>query len=230
MSGYVLTQQVIAHAERLAAGLRTNSGQRAWRITGDYGSGKSSFALLLAHMLSGKKAHLPSAVRDAIDFKKLGIDTPRLLPILVTGSPEPLSVALLRSLRRDLVAVAGFNRNAKIVQAIDIALSLSSSTKASVADAKVIELVTDACSQLVETKRGTGLLILLDELGKFLEYGAFHPEQQDVFPPSTASADSLPEFQPSTAGCGVAASRIQRVLGKPIFVRSERMAEGCRSF
>ena len=92
LSGYVLTQQVRAHAERLAAGLRTNSGQRAWRITGDYGSGKSSFALLLAHMLSGRKEHLPSAVRDAIDFKKLGIGTPRLLPILVTGSAEPLSV------------------------------------------------------------------------------------------------------------------------------------------
>src|ERR1019366_6588243 len=106
LSGYILTQQVRSHAERLAAGLRTTSGQRAWRITGDYGSGKSSFALLLAHILSGKKAHLSPVVRDTIDFKKLGIGNPRLLPILVTGSPEPLSVALLRSLRRDLVNVA----------------------------------------------------------------------------------------------------------------------------
>lgn len=179
LSGYILTQQVRSHAERLAAGLRSNSGQRAWRITGDYGSGKSSFALFLAHMLSGQRSQLPVAIRDTIDFKKLGVRVPRLLPILVTGSVEPLSVALLRSLRRDLVDVAGFKRNARIVQLIDTALS--SHDKAAVPDAKVIELITEACSQVIQTQRGTGLLILLDELGKFLEYGAFHPEQQDVF-------------------------------------------------
>jgi ABC-type molybdenum transport system ATPase subunit/photorepair protein PhrA len=50
LDGYVITAQARAYLERLAMGLRETSGQRAWRITGDYGSGKSSFALLLAHI------------------------------------------------------------------------------------------------------------------------------------------------------------------------------------
>jgi len=44
-----------------------------------------------------------------------------------------------------------------------------------------------------------GLLVLLDELGKFLEYAAFHPQEQDVFllqklAESTAGSDDCPLF------------------------------------
>src|SRR5947199_10506149 len=42
LEGYVLTPHVRATLERLAGGLAPRSGQRAWRITGDYGTGKSS--------------------------------------------------------------------------------------------------------------------------------------------------------------------------------------------
>jgi hypothetical protein len=52
LSGYVLTDFVQSCFERIGDGLRPRSGQRAWRVTGDYGSGKSSFALLLAHALA----------------------------------------------------------------------------------------------------------------------------------------------------------------------------------
>ncbi len=49
LSTYVLTDFARSCLGRMADGLRPHSGQRAWRMTGDYGSGKSSFALLLAH-------------------------------------------------------------------------------------------------------------------------------------------------------------------------------------
>jgi hypothetical protein len=179
LSGYILTQQIRSHAERLVVGLRSNSGQRAWRITGDYGSGKSSFALLLAQILSGRKNQLPGAIRDAVDFKRLGVSAPRLLPILVTGSTEPLAVALLRAVRRDLLTRAETKRSARIIQRIDA--ELAKPREGAIASALVVDLVTEACSHIVLAGKGTGLLILLDELGKFLEYGALHPEQQDVF-------------------------------------------------
>ena len=60
LKGYILTPQATTYLEQLAGGLDDNSGQRAWRITGDYGSGKSSFALLLAHLFGAQRAHLPS--------------------------------------------------------------------------------------------------------------------------------------------------------------------------
>src|SRR5205814_3555925 len=36
-------------------------------------------------------------------------------------------------------------------------------------------------ARLMKDEKAGGLLSLLDELGKFLEYAAFHPQQQDIF-------------------------------------------------
>ena len=62
LQGYVVTPQAQQSFARIAEGLETKSGQRAWRITGDYGSGKSSFALLLAQLFSGKDSNLPPQI------------------------------------------------------------------------------------------------------------------------------------------------------------------------
>src|SRR5258708_271424 len=87
LKGYVLTPHVRANLERLAGGLAPRSGQRAWRITGDYGTGKSSFALALSHLLSGGGVALPDRLSRAIDFSSIGLDdAPRLVPVLVTGT------------------------------------------------------------------------------------------------------------------------------------------------
>src|ERR1700743_1042018 len=67
-SGYVVTDFTRSCLARMANGLKARSGQRAWRTTGDYGSGKSSFALLLAHILSGRDSSLPPQIRKSIDF------------------------------------------------------------------------------------------------------------------------------------------------------------------
>src|SRR6266566_10138973 len=83
LSGYVVTDFTRACLGRMADGLKARSGQRAWRMTGDYGSGKSSFALLLAHLFAGYAASLPSEVRRAIDFQEKGASRPRFLPVLV---------------------------------------------------------------------------------------------------------------------------------------------------
>jgi len=48
LRGYVVTPPAQEGFERVLQGLNPNSGQRAWRVTGDYGTGKSSFALALS--------------------------------------------------------------------------------------------------------------------------------------------------------------------------------------
>jgi len=179
LRGYVLTPQTKSYAQRLISGLRPESGQRAWRITGDYGSGKSSFALLLAHLLGDKNPTLPLHLRQAFDFRKQGIPRPRLLPILVTGSSQPLAVALLRGLQRDLLSSCNRGRPPAIIE--DIGKALQRPNNVSILDEEVIRLVRESASYVVHADKGSGLLLLLDELGKFLEYGALHPERQDVF-------------------------------------------------
>ena len=178
LKGYVLTQQTKHNLERLSGGLAPNSGQRAWRITGDYGSGKSSFGLVLAHLFAGKGDYLPPTLRQVVNFKQLGVPTPKVLPILVTGSREPLAIALLRSIKSALLNDSGHGRPPKLVNKIKALLEMGSIR---VPDDTVIEFLDEANAYLRATGKTRGLLIILDELGKFLEFAAYHPEHQDVY-------------------------------------------------
>src|ERR1700682_757123 len=170
LKGYILTPQAKLYAKQLAGGLRQNSGQRAWRITGDYGTGKSSFALLVAHLFGEQSVRLPGHLRQAVNFKKLGLVRPRLVAILVTGSHEPLAVALLRSLHRDLLATCVRGRPPAIIDRIKT--QLDTAPAGTMTDTMVLELLSEASTHVISTGKGSGLLVLLDELGKFLEYGA----------------------------------------------------------
>ena len=179
LKGYVLTPQSRQFLERLASGLTVDSGRRAWRITGDFGSGKSSFALMTAHLFSERGTKLPQPLRQAVNFKQIGAPRPRLLPVLITGSREPLSTALLRALHRDLSNACGRGRQPAILEKLRIAVETSADSEA--ADDAVVTLIAEASNYVTSSGKATGLLIVLDELGKFLEYAALHPERQDIF-------------------------------------------------
>jgi hypothetical protein len=101
LRGYVVTPPAQEGFKRLLQGLNPKSGQRAWRVTGDYGTGKSSFALALAHLLSDGGG-LPQDVRKCVDFRSLGLKRPNLLPVLVTGTRAPLGEALRMALAKSL--------------------------------------------------------------------------------------------------------------------------------
>jgi polynucleotide 5'-kinase involved in rRNA processing len=49
---YVLTPTARDLAQQILASLTLSSGERAWSITGPYGTGKSAFALFLAELLT----------------------------------------------------------------------------------------------------------------------------------------------------------------------------------
>jgi hypothetical protein len=178
LQGYVVTDQTKRSIERLAEGLAPNSGQRAWRITGDYGAGKSSFGLVLAHAFAGRGAHLPTGLKQAVDPRKIGGRLPELLPMLVTGSREPLAVALLRSLKSALLRINDEKKALKLKDRITILLEGNPLT---IPEDTVIEILNEARSYLQATGKAQGILIIIDELGKFLEFAGYHPEQQDVY-------------------------------------------------
>ena len=177
LAGYVVTSQIRSYVERLAAGLQQNSGQRAWRVTGDYGSGKSAFALLLAHLFGRAET---TAIRNAsrsIGLHSLQIGKPRLLPILVTGSRESLGVALLRAIVRDASEVLRTNA----VGAIRKAQELLKRNTGVVEDQVVVEVLQSVAREARRSRRASGVLLLIDELGKFLEFGVLHPDRQDIY-------------------------------------------------
>jgi hypothetical protein len=174
---YVLTPHAHDCLYRLAKGLRPTSTQRAWRLTGNYGSGKSSFALFLARWFSGQGAALSRALNVDVRYEHFSIGyRPNYLTLVVTGSREPMGKAILRSL--GLLMDDQYRRGARssIAQRIDALVN-----QKHINDADVVDLIRLSNEKLTKDSKCSGLLILVDELGKFLEYAAFHPESQDVF-------------------------------------------------
>lgn len=189
LDGYILTPNGRDILRRLATSLRGESSTRAWSLTGPYGSGKSSLALLAAQVLSGDdrirvnaRKFLGVADAELSDFF-FGAGSPlpkragRLLPVLVTGSRQPLEKALAARLAASLRVIITRGRPPQIIDRLE----RLANQKQPVGTA-IVGLFEEASEYLERSGSETaGLLLIIDELGKFLEFGATNPEQGDVF-------------------------------------------------
>src|SRR5580658_6589633 len=113
LSSYVVTDFARTCIGRMATGLKPRSGNRAWRMTGDYGSGKSSFALLLAHWFAGHDAKFPPVLRQAVEPQQFGVSRPRFLPVLVTCSRQALGTSIVQALYEALSRMEGVGARSK---------------------------------------------------------------------------------------------------------------------
>lgn len=175
LEGYIITADAVTNLKQIASGLHKDSGQRAWHITGDFGSGKSSFALVLATLLGRSTSQVPKSLKDLVPIVGLRPAAPRFLPILVTGSREAMSLAVLRGL---VSALEGVHPGKKKSPVRDKATALLA--KGYYQDRDVVALVEQASLELIRSNYA-GLLLIIDELGKFLEFAALNPDAQDVF-------------------------------------------------
>ncbi len=175
LDSYILTEHGRECLHTLARSAHPGSTRRALRLTGDYGSGKSSFALFAAHWLSGRAPALGAGVVGKLDYAAFDFtDQPRFVPVLVTGSREPLGVAILRALARMLTEQRGRGPKSRLLAEVESRLKTEPS------DEDVERLLLAATDKCIADGH-SGLFLVLDELGKFLEFAAYHPERQDVF-------------------------------------------------
>lgn len=184
LDGYLLTASAVVALDRLASGI-AQPHARAFSLTGPYGSGKSAFALFAS------KAMAPASMGAAPLRERLRSQEPEIgrslfpqdqqgfWPVLITGTREPLAPAL----RRGLLDALGLlpTPSAKIVrdrlntQHADLLGEENPSARtvaALYAQAAVFAQEADADCK--------GLLVIVDEMGKFLEYAAQHPERGDM--------------------------------------------------
>lgn len=168
---YILTPPIADALRLVIEGLRTGSKRRAWRITGDYGSGKSSFALALAHLLRDHKAPALAHVRRALDFRGMGA-TPRMLPILVTGAREGIISAIARG-------IEGAATRLGATQAAELAAE-AQAVAVRGDGAGLVSLLERLTSFAVGVGH-TGAVLIIDEMGKLLEHAVLHPDREDVY-------------------------------------------------
>ncbi len=185
LDGYFPTPSALAALDRVAAGI-TQTYARAFSVTGPYGSGKSSFALYVCKVLAPASFGATAARRNAARLqpalsghlfpeKRAGF-----WPILITGSREPLARALVRGLLQGLGRLpdeAGAHIRARLEE--DQAHVIASESPS----AQDVTRLFAAASELALTrgKDCRGLLVVVDEMGKFLEHAARHPLSGDLY-------------------------------------------------
>ncbi|WP_420469871.1 hypothetical protein [Brevundimonas sp. FT23042] len=175
LDNYIVTPAMAEAFQRVLAGTRPGSGRRAWRITGDYGVGKSAFALVLAHLLSDRPSERARTIGAELGLVAGG-DHPPLWPILVTGSREPIVAVVARGIGDALVRRRPAGARARVwTELVDAARALEATP-----DPAALEVLLERVRELASTS-GAGVLLIVDELGKLLEYAAQEPGREDVF-------------------------------------------------
>ena len=183
LDGYVVTPAVRRALSQITEGLDDAAGDRAWSLVGPYGSGKSAFAVFLADLLSGNGSPGGDVARSLLAGPD-GLATPQqsLFPALLTAERAPLDTLLLKSLRSTVEDIWATQRGAKprILRTIKRLLNGSTPSLSRCATSDVVGCFEEAV-QTIGDKTGAGLLLIVDEAGKALEYAAQKPTRGDVY-------------------------------------------------
>ena len=183
---YIPTSRTISTLSRIADSLNKEDNPRAFALIGPYGSGKSAFAVFLAHLLgpSGdegtKSAWQVLHKADQHLYIDFSFDTDRTqgyLPILITGTPEPLANRFVESLSQAAEKYWQKKRGPKH----SIVKTLKECTGQQLSIKEIMALVSQLQDAVSKNGYGCGILIVFDELGKFLEYEARHYGANDIY-------------------------------------------------
>ena len=189
LDGYILTVTAREMLSRVASTLENETTSKAWSLTGPYGSGKSAFALFTAKLLGNPNT---STTEQALGLLKHGDSllhgrftntngkeqSPSgFCPVLISGERASLPITLLQGLEQGLKNF-GISSSSSLQRKIRKLLKTEANGAPRASD---ITSLFESATRVIEKNGGRGLLLVIDELGKFLEYAAQHPTKGDVF-------------------------------------------------
>jgi len=183
VNAYVLTSTALKTLKNIANGFSPSKFDRAWSFIGPYGSGKSSFAIFLNALLQDKETALfktaASKLRPldpALTDQFAAIATQGgALTIMVTGSYASLERALFKSILHSIDQVKFKKSDQSAINACIQSATQSPSSETVVNLLKLIQEGLESNNGLV-----AGIVIVIDELGKFAEYAAKNKGESDI--------------------------------------------------
>ncbi len=180
LDGYVVTARALDVVERIASTATNGAAGGAWSLTGPYGSGKSSLALLIDAAF-GKRGATRTAATKLIEVtspavadllarahQARGTDERGFHRAVVTASREPLHHTVLRALQSAVIRAYGAIPSTRTFRA-------AKTLKAALADAASDDpwRIGPSPTDLLEVARclaeDAPLLFIIDEFGKNLE-------------------------------------------------------------
>lgn len=193
LRGYIVTPLVRSLVSRIGGALGPEETARAWSLTGPYGSGKSSFALFLGHVFgvpNGKQGKVarqllmdrdPDMARRLFGKEGLFDQHEGLWPVLATGERRSFEHVLLAALEGS--ANRYWNgRGAKPSILTTLKKAVAKAAQGQLVSPKdIVSFFGEVAAKVASSVMpGRGLLVVLDEAGKTLEYASQTPGKTDV--------------------------------------------------
>ncbi len=178
---YLPTSRTLEALTQIAEGLDDKPHQRALALIGPYGSGKSAFGLYLGALLSPHREEsrqIAASTLHNADVKLARRFTEFLdnhengfLRVQVNGIPD----SLVRQLMSALAVSVEKNQLTDPALVADIRAAARPGTTMD----RLLPLFRRVQSAWANVG-GCGVLVEIDELGKFLEYESYHPEHREI--------------------------------------------------
>ncbi|MGB3787980.1 MAG: hypothetical protein WA949_08215 [Phormidesmis sp.] len=187
VEGYILTERASEALIRIASAFGNSDAHRAWTMTGVYGTGKSAFAHYLTALCAPRDSQLGQIAVDIVQ-NTFGVDSDEwaaiesniphdgVLRAVAAGQREPLSWTVARALSRAVNLY--FHKQGRSA----LCKRIGKWEKTLETDGSKIDnqTVLDALTQLVE-KTETPVFLIIDELGKNLEFAAHNQGVDDLY-------------------------------------------------
>jgi len=185
--GYIPTSRAIDSIERFLRALTLSNSVRAWTLTGSYGTGKSAFANFLTALCAPRgDENNQSAfqiLRQTEKSNSLQREIKSRLPesglirAVATAQREPIVKTVIRALHSG-VTIFWQNSRGRRPEVLDElnALFLKSQGGATIDNNHLIQVI----GSLAQASRA-GILLIIDELGKNLEFSAQNQSMDDLY-------------------------------------------------
>jgi len=181
--GYTPTPKVTECLNRILAAITSPRSTRAWTLTGVYGTGKSSFAHFLASLCAPQNEPIyqnaVSIIEENSQFRKLFKQRLTLLPksglirAVATAQSEPISHTIVRALSNGISQFSFRGRRPSCLAEINKLMKQIDKGK-SVDNNKALKCLRS----LAKTRE---ILLVIDELGKNLEFAAYSYSNEDLY-------------------------------------------------
>ena len=188
IDGYLLTTRSTDSLRRILIDLTSKQSSTSWSLTGVYGTGKSAFAHYISCLCGARKDPLTIKALQLtkkylgersfeIDLLEKSIPSQGLFRGIATAQQEPLVKTILRSLRlgTKLFWPEISSKASAILEEISN-LESEISSKEVIDGQKVIRLL-----QTITEVTDTNIIIVIDELGKCLEFASQNRSLGDLY-------------------------------------------------
>lgn len=186
VQGYVPTERSAEALRRILSAIGDPNAHRAWTLTGVYGTGKSAFAHYLAALCAPEESPVADEAwaiaehafpADSPEMAAIrNVPEPGLLRAVATAQREPLSWTIVRALSRGFELFWKKKRKPEFWRDLNEWCFQAEEGNCQVTDQQVLKLLREVVQTVA-----TDVLLIVDELGKNLEYAAHHQGIQDLY-------------------------------------------------